>query len=645
MAFYLTTPIYYVNDSPHIGHAYTTTVADTLVRYHKARGRRAFLLTGTDEHGEKIAEAAGKQGVTPKALADKVVERFRTAWKALLVEPDDFIRTTDERHQKVVLDLWQRLEAAGDIYLGEYEGLYCIACEGFYTELQLLPGNLCPTHHRPVQLLKETSYFFRMSKYQDALLAHFEANPDFVQPEVRRNEILSFIRGGLRDLSISRTTFDWGIKVPGDPKHVMYVWLDALTNYISALGGPGAPLYDELWPGIHLIGKDILRFHSLYWPTFLLSAGLPLPKKIFAHGWWMVSGQKISKSLPATKVDPLLLAGDIGPDALRYYLLREVPLGHDGDFTYEGLIGRLNSDLANDLGNLVNRTLAMVEKYAGGVVPAAQPALDEGGPHAELKALAEKQIAEVERHFEAFAPSRALEALWELVRGANRYVDSAQPWTLVKDPSRRAELDHVLHTFCESVLWCGTAVWPAMPKKAEELFAKLSLSGRPAWPSRWNQELAAGTKVQKGEALFPRIDDDRKAQLLDRWIPPEVRGEPAPRPAVTEPLVPPVAFEDFGKLDLRVAEVKAAEKVPKADKLLKVTLDVGEDKPRTVVAGIAEAFAPEAIVGKRVIYLANLAPRKIRGVESQGMILAAGDEKVLALSSTDAPVPPGTKIR
>jgi methionyl-tRNA synthetase len=688
MSFYVTTPIYYVNDVPHVGHAYTTIATDALARYHRARGRGPVrMLTGTDEHGQKIADTAAAKGTTPQAHADSVVTRFLSTWKHLEISNDDYIRTTEARHKQIVQDVWKRLAAAGDIYKGDYEGLYCVGCEAFYTEGQLeQPGNICPDHKTPVGKVKESSYFFAMSKYQDRLIEHFEKNPGFVQPESRRNEILSFIRSGLRDISISRSTFDWGIPVPGDEKHVIYVWIDALTNYISALGGPGAPLYQEFWdhPGaqrVHVIGKDILRFHAVYWPCMLLSMGLPLPTTIFTHGWWTVRGQKISKSLPATKIDPNVIADDLGVDALRYYLLREIPLGLDGDFSFEGLIGRFNSDLANDLGNLLNRTLSMLEKYAGGVVPEPVAALDGVAHHAKLRELAQKARAEAEKHFDAILPARALEAIWELVRGANTYVAEAEPWALAKlagtDATKKAELGHVLHTFLEASLWAALLAGPVIPGKAREILTQLGvpeMAGR--WPTTWNTMLPPGTKIAKPQPIFPRVDEERAKVLLDKWIPPEARvdaaaasavpttideqvtlkhkSQPNPSvaalgfaggsaPAKASPVQ--VSYDEFSRLDLRVAHVVSAEKVPKKDKLLKLIVDLGGGQTRQVVAGIAESYAPEAIVGKRVIFLANLKPAKIGGVESQGMILAAGEEKVVALSALDQEVPPGTKVR
>ncbi len=658
ISYYITTPIYYVNDVPHLGHAYTTIAADALARFQRARGVDTFFLTGTDEHGQKIEEAAKQRGQQPIELADAVVARFREMWQRMDIANDDFIRTTEDRHHRIVEEVWRRIAAAGDIELGSYEGWYCVACEAFYPESQLDEGRLCPTHKREATWVSEPSYFFRMSRYQDRLLEHIAAHPEFIQPDNYRNEIVSFVKSGLRDLSVSRTTFQWGIPVPDDPAHVIYVWIDALTNYLSALGDLDGDGYRRYWPATcHLIGKDILRFHAVYWPCMLMSAGLPLPRTIFSHGWWTVRGEKISKSMPATRVDPRIIADDIGADALRYFLLREVPLGLDGDFSYEALIGRYNSDLANDLGNLLNRTLSMAAKYCKDGVPQPRAELAAAEPHASVYQTAARCAREAAEQFERFAPSRAIESIWQLVRETNRYVDTARPWTLAKDPARRDELEHTVRTFLEAVYWVARMVAPVMPVKAAEILGQLGLSDPDAvtaalghWPDpdRFNQELPGELSLRRGEPLFPRIDDDRQAALLARWIPTDAVAAPA-APAAPEaepkPLAPAIQFADFQRLDLRVAEIVAAEPIPKTKKLLKLSVSLGGGDNRTVVAGIAESYQPGDLVGRRVIFLANLEPAVIRGVESQGMVLAAGDKQVLGLSQIDREVPIGTVVR
>ena len=663
--YYITTPIYYVNDVPHLGHAYTTIVADALARYQRARKHQTFMLTGTDEHGQKIEEAAKRRGQQPIELADDVVKRFREMWVRLGIANDGFIRTTEERHGRMVAEMWRRIAANDDITLGSYDGWYCVACEAFYPESQLDEGHKCPTHKREATWLSEPSYFFKMSKYQQRLLDHIAEHPDFIRPENYKNEIVSFIKSGLRDLSVSRTTFNWGIPVPDDDAHVIYVWIDALTNYISALGGIDGDDYQRFWPATcHLIGKDILRFHAVYWPCMLMSAGLPLPKTIFAHGWWTVRGEKISKSMPATRVDPGLLADSIGADALRYFLLREVPLGLDGDFSYEALIGRYNADLANDLGNLLNRTLSMAVKFCAGNIPPANPDIAALELHAEMYRAARQCAITTADHFESFAPSRALESIWQLVRTANRYVDAVKPWVMARDPERRAELDHSIHTFVEAVYWAARMVAPVMPEKAGEILAQLGFAPDQAaaalasWPDpeRFNHELPVDLTVERGVPLFPRIDDDRQTELLASWLPAvtsaadgaDSSAESAAASAASPPPVPlrePISFADFARVDLRVAEVLTAEPIAKTKKLLKLTVALGNDETRTVVAGIAQRYAPEELVGRRVIFLANLEPAKIRGVESQGMVLAAGDRDVLGLSAVDKDVPIGTVVR
>ena len=697
-SFYITTPIYYVNDVPHLGHAYTTIAADAFARYHRMRGDATRFLTGTDEHGQKIEEAATKRGLTPQALTDDVSTRFAETWTQLGIANDDFIRTTEPRHSKFVQKLWQRIETTspGDLYIAAYEGWYCVSCEAFYTESQLEkdPSGTwcCAIHHRAVDwVAKERSWFFKMSKYAEALLAHIDAHPEFIQPEAYRNEVVSFVKSGLRDLSVSRTSFGWGIPVPTpDPeghKHVMYVWLDALTNYLSALGDPDAadPFSTELikkfWPdsdhgAVHVIGKDILRFHAVYWPCFLLAANLPLPKTIFSHGWWTVRGEKISKSLPATRIAPVELSqqlaignsygNDIGVDALRYYLLREVPLGLDGDFTFESLFGRYNAELANDLGNLVNRSLAMMNKLGGAHPPTLHAQFDASGAHQQLVNVTREVIVEAGTHFEAFSPSKALESIWRLVREANRYIDATQPWVLARTEANHAEVRHVFHRLRAVQLTIARLVAPVMPTASVVLRGWMGDSA-PAgkWPTGADDDattLTAWSTV--ATPLFPRLDDDRQAAIVAAILPgltneplaaapSDAKAPAAPKkaPVTTEaPTGAVLTYDDFMKAELRLGEIVAAIAVPKAKKLLQLTVNLAEAAPRTIVAGIAEAYPdPSVLVGKRVIVVANLAPATIRGIRSEGMVLAAGDDAILGLSAVDPvvgqSVPVGSRVR
>jgi methionyl-tRNA synthetase len=616
--FYITTPIYYVTDVPHIGHAYTTIVCDAIARYHRLRGDETHFLTGTDEHGQKIERMAAERGVGPAKYAEKVSDAYKASWKALEISNDDFIRTTDADHEKLVQEFWNRLVERGEIYLGHYEGWYCVPCEQFYTEKELNPGNVCPVHKKPVEKVKEESYYFRLSKYQEPLLKWYDEHARFVMPESRKNEVRAFVAGGLEDLSVSRTTFKWGVPVPGNDKHVIYVWMDALLNYWTASQRPAMKgAWSDDVEIVHMIGKEISRFHAVYWPAMLMAAGIKLPTTIFAHGWWTVDGEKMSKTI-GNVVDPLKLANDVGVDAVRYHMLREIPLGADGDFNHEQFIGRYNAELANDLGNLLNRTLGMVHKY--GITPAStsDPFKIDGPMAAYQKAMTD------------FQTSKALEELWALVRAGNAYIDQKAPW---KPESPRAE---ILGNVLELCRVLSHLLEPFIPERALALRAQLGVEEATAWP-HWEMRTFA---PQPGTPLFPRIDDERKKELLERWRP----HKAAPEAAAGADDAGKISFDEFGKVDLRVAKIVSAEPVPKAKKLLKLVVDLGEEQ-RQVVAGIAEAYAPEQLVGKKVIFVANLKPATIRGVESQGMILAAGGEQILGLSAIDRDVPPGTKVR
>ncbi len=650
--FYITTPIYYVNDVPHLGHAYATMCADAFARFHRMVGDDTRFLTGTDEHGQKVEEAAKKRGLAPRQLVDEVAPRFAAMWEALGISNDDFVRTTEARHKDVVRELWKRIAARhrDDLYLATYQGWYCVGCEAFYTESQLekKPGGdtwVCPIHQAPVAWLdKERSWFFRLSAYKQRLIDHIDAHPEFIQPDAYRKEVLGFLRGEVKDLSVSRTSFAWGIDVPeGDPEgkhHVIYVWMDALTNYLSALGTAG-DLYERFWGrAVHLIGKDILRFHAVYWPCFLMAAEWPLPKTILCTGWWTIGGRKISKSIPATRVDPLVLAADLnsdralGIDALRYFLLRETPLGNDGDLIYENLIERHNADLANDLGNLVNRSLTMITKFAGQAPPVRT---------AGLEAAANEAIRAARAAWEAFQPSRALEATWKLVGQANAYIDQTKPWALAKE-GKNAELGGVLGTL-QAALWTiRNLIAPALPTMAVKIGELLGVTDPPRWPASW-ADATPEFAPRAPSPLFPRIDAERTEVLIAKWIPAEAAAPKAEAPKAAPALV---TYDDFMKAELRVAQIITAAPVPKAKKLLQLTVDVGEGRHRTVVAGIAEAYEPAKLVGRKVILVANLAPATIRGIQSEGMILAAGDDQILGLAAVDPigpDAPVGTRVR
>jgi len=647
-AVYITTPIYYVNGAPHIGHVYTTVAADALARWHRLAGDDVRFLTGTDEHGQKVEKSARDHGMTPIEQADQNSALFRALFEKLGISNDDFIRTTEPRHKCVVAEIWSRMEANGDIYLGKYEGWYSAGDEAYFTEDELVDGK-APSGH-PVTWMVEESYFFRLSKYGDRLLEHLRAHPEFVRPESRYNEVMRFIEQGLQDISISRTNFTWGVPVPEHAGHVVYVWVDALTNYISALGGPDGADYARYWPRVvHFLGKDIIRFHAVFWPCFLMSAGLPLPERMFAHGWWVVDGQKMGKSF-GNAIAPDRLAGLYGNDALRYFLLREGVFGADCTYSDRAFADRVNGDLANDWGNLASRTLGMLAKYEDGVVPKRGEADREDDA---VRAAFEGARANLLTAMDELAFQRALGAIWELVHVGNKYVDTTAPWVLARDPGRKARLREVLYTLCEALRVVGIWSLPFLPEKAAVLLDRLGVPADArtlAHTVRWGG-LASGTRTSPGDGLFPRVERPADA-AADAPPPPPKASAPKKASKAAEPSPPPaqaetpamIQYDDFARLALKTARVLTAERHPNADRLLVLTLDAGEATPRTVCAGIAQAYVPEALVGQTVVLLANLAPRKIRGIESNGMLLAAGEGETLKLATVPGDLPPGTAI-
>ena len=627
--YYITTPIYYPSDNLHIGHTYCTVMADAMARFKRLSGYDVRFLTGTDEHGQKIQTIAQEKGITPKEHVDKIVSGVKKLWETMEISYDDFIRTTEPRHIERVQKIFMELYEKGDIYKGVYSGHYCKPCEAFWTDSQLEDGK-CPDCGRPVTEEHEEAYFFRLSKYQDKLIELFETT-DFLEPEARRNEMLAFVKQGLDDLCISRSTFDWGIKVPIDEKHVIYVWLDALSNYITALGYPDdKELYDKYWPAdVHLVGKEIVRFHTVIWPAILMSLGLPLPKKGLGHGWLLLDGAKMSKS-KGNVGDPVKLIDRYGIDALKYFLLREYTFGHDGNYSTEALIKRINSDLANDLGNLVSRTVSMIEKYNAGIVPDAKL---EDDYDKSLKAVALAAADKVEAEMDKFAFHSALEEIWILVRRANKYIDEKMPWVLAKDEAKKDDLDTCLHNLAETIRIVSILIYPFMHSTSDEIRKQMGLwYADVAWEDAKEFEMMYQEKVKKGKPLFPRIDIEKELEELEKMQ----DSHDAEEDNIPLDLKPEIVYDDFDKIDLRVGEIIKAEKHPKADKLLVFQVKMGTEK-RQIISGVAEHFTPEEMVGKKVAVVANLKPRKLRGLESKGMILYADNGEKLELVETDAP--------